>query len=58
VTDPAGDPATPGREVRAGTDGLVLSLRDRHWLRPGDTLAKIAGREPLPDRQAGSLLDD
>jgi len=58
LTDPADDPATAPREVRAGTDGLVLSLRDRRWLQPGQTLARIAGREPLPERQAGTLLDD
>jgi len=58
LTDPAGDPAAAPRQVRAGTDGLVLSLRNRMWLQPGETLARIAGREPLVERQAGKLLDD
>jgi len=58
LTDPAGDPAAPAREIRAGTDGLVLSLRDRLWRFPGEIVAKIAGRELLPGRKPGALLDD
>ena len=43
--------------IRAGTDGLVFSLNQMKYVRPGTSIAKIAGQEPLANRQ-GYLLED
>jgi len=43
--------------IRAGTDGLVFSLNQMKYVRPGTSIAKIAGNEPLASRQ-GYLLED
>ena len=59
LVDPAAEDPTAGRqEIRAGTDGLILSRRDRKFVHPGATVAKVVGRETLPDRAAGPLLED
>lgn len=59
LVDPAAeDPAAGRREIRAGTNGLILSRRDRMFVHPGATVAKVVGQEPLPDRTDGSLLED
>ncbi len=59
IVDPAAeDPAQARQAVRAGTDGLILSRRDRRYVLPGMTLAKIVGTETLPARVGGSLLED
>lgn len=57
------DPAAEDRQaarvpVHAGTDGLVLSRRDRRYVMAGATLAKIVGTRTLPERTEGSLLED
>lgn len=59
IVDPAAeDPANARQAVRAGTDGLILSRRDRRYVLPGMTLAKIVGAETLPERLGGTLLEN
>ncbi len=59
IVDPAAeDPAQARLPVCAGTDGLILSRRDRRYALPGMTLAKIVGTETLPARAGGPLLED
>jgi predicted deacylase len=43
--------------IQAGTGGLVFSLNQMKYVRPGTSIAKIAGQEPLASRQ-GYLLED
>ncbi len=59
LIDPAAeDPNAGRRAIRAGTAGLVLSRRDRLYVQPGETLAKVVGREPLATPRAKNLLGD
>jgi len=59
LIDPAAEDPNAGRQaIRAGTDGLVLSRRDRLYVQPGDTLAKVVGREPLTAPKEKNLLGD
>ncbi len=59
LIDPAAeDPNAGRRAIHAGTAGIVLSRRDRLYVQPGDTLAKVAGREPLATPRAKNLLGD
>ena len=59
IVDPAAEDISQAREpVRAATDGLILSRRDRRYVLPGMTLAKVVGHRTLPERQGGSLLED
>ena len=59
LIDPAAeDPNAGRRAIRAGTAGLILSRRDRLYLQPGETLAKVVGREPLATPRAKNLLGD
>jgi predicted deacylase len=59
LIDPAAeDPNAGRRAIRAGTDGLVLSRRDRLYVQPGETLAKLVGREPLAAPKEKNLLGD
>jgi len=52
-----GPDAFEGREpIKAGTDGLILSLRCQKYICPGDSVAKIVGTEPLVGR-SGYLLE-
>mgnify|MGYP001828841615 CR=1 FL=1 len=58
LVDPAAEnPASARRAIHAGTDGLVLSRRGHKFVTPGQTVAKIVGRESLPHR-TGYLLED
>jgi predicted deacylase len=58
LIDPAGEVPRDGRvAVEAGTDGLVLSRRTLKYVRAGWSVAKVAGSEPLAEREAGSLLE-
>lgn len=41
--------------VRAGTDGLILSLRCLKYVWPGDTVAKVVGNTPLAHRTGYQL---
>ena len=59
LIDPAAEDPNAGRQaIRAGTAGIILSRRDRLYVQPGDTLAKVAGREPLAKPRAKNLLGD
>jgi predicted deacylase len=58
IVDPMAEDAAKARTpVRAATAGPIYSLRTDKFVRPGDTIAKIRGREPLPSRK-GNLLED
>lgn len=58
IVDPmAEDPAKARTPVAAATAGPVFSIRTDKFVRPGDTIAKVRGREPLPSR-TGNLLED
>ena len=58
IVDPtAGDPRAARTEVRTVGDGLLLSRRADKLVRPGDSLAKVVGKKPLPSR-TGYLLED
>lgn len=51
------DPETGVRHaVTARTSGLFFAARGHRWVRPGQWIAKIAGREKLDWRKAGALL--
>jgi predicted deacylase len=58
LVDPvAEDAAAARRPIAAGTDGLLLSRRLDHLVRPGSTIAKVVGQRRLPHR-TGLLLED
>ncbi len=44
-------------EVKSRTDGVMYARRGDRFARPGQTLCRIAGKTPLPDR-VGDLLSD
>lgn len=51
------DPETGLRHpITARTDGVFFAARGHRWVRPGQWIAKIAGREKLDWRKAGALL--
>jgi predicted deacylase len=57
VIDPtAADPAQARTLLPTRTDGRLFARSEDRWVRPGQVVAKVAGREPLPDR-AGYLLE-
>ena len=59
LIDPAAEDPNAGRQaIRAGTAGLILSRRDRLYVQPGETLAKIVGRKPLARPREKNLLGD
>jgi hypothetical protein len=59
LIDPAAeDPAAGRREIKARTDGLVLSRRVHKYVAAGMTVAKVVGTRPLPWRVAGQLMTD
>ena len=59
LIDPAAeDPNAGRREIRAGAAGLILSRRDRLYVQPGETLAKVVGSTPLAMPRAKNLLGD
>ena len=62
ANEPIGHVVVPGegrREaLRARTAGRLFARRGQRWVRAGQALAKIAGREALPWRQPGALLYD
>ena len=58
LVDPlAADPLQARTPVMTATDGLLLTRRLDRLVRPGDTIAKIVGKEPLAYRK-GLLLED
>ena len=53
------DPETGSRHpITARTDGLFFAARGHRWVRPGQWIAKIAGRQKLGWRKAGALLSN
>ncbi len=52
------DPLGGRSELRARTAGVLFARAGERLARPGQVLAKVAGREPLPGREAGALLED
>ena len=59
LVDPAADnPAAARQPIVSRASGLVLSLRAFRLVAPGMTVAKIVGKEPLPHRTGGHLLED
>ena len=59
IIDPL-DPDDAGarRILRAGTDGVLFARAADRLARPGQVLVKVAGSEPLADREGGALLTD
>ncbi|MHA1152585.1 MAG: succinylglutamate desuccinylase/aspartoacylase family protein, partial [Alphaproteobacteria bacterium] len=59
LIDPAAeDPNAGRRAIHAGTAGRILSRRDRLYVQPGETLAKVVGSTPLAAPRAKNLLGD
>ncbi|MBK8161404.1 MAG: succinylglutamate desuccinylase/aspartoacylase family protein [Rhodospirillaceae bacterium] len=59
LVDPlADDPAKARTEIRAGTDGLILSRCLKKLVSPGDGVAMIVGTSKLAHRKPGALLGD
>ncbi len=59
LIDPAAEDPNEGRHaIRVGTDGLVLSRRDRCYVLPGMPVAKVVGTVTLPAREGSPFLDD
>jgi len=53
------DPETGIRHpITARTSGIFFAARGHRWVRPGQWIAKIAGREKLDWRKAGALLSN
>jgi predicted deacylase len=58
LIDPTADDPAEGRiEIAAGTDGMVFARKTLRFVWPGETVAKIAGGQPLAGR-SGKLLTD
>lgn len=53
----AEDPAQARLPLAAGTDGFLMTRRQHKMVRPGNSIGKIVGTEPLASRQ-GYLLED
>ncbi|MGH6879916.1 succinylglutamate desuccinylase/aspartoacylase family protein [Hypericibacter sp.] len=53
----AEDPSQARLPLAAGTDGFLMTRRQHKMVRPGNSIGKIVGTEPLPSRQ-GYLLED
>jgi len=58
IVDPWADCLQSHTVVHARVSGVMFSRRDDRFARPGQTLCRIAGPEPLPDRIGGNLLSD
>lgn len=58
VVDPTQPPEKARHAVATEAAGVVLSQRSQRYVRPGMVLAKVVGKEPLPSRQGGYLLED
>jgi len=53
----AEDPSQARIPLAAGTDGFLMTRRQHKMVRPGNSIGKIVGTEPLASRQ-GYLLED
>lgn len=59
IIDPLADnPAKSRTEIRASTDGLILSRCLKKLVAPGDGVAMIVGTSKLSHRKPGALLGD
>ncbi len=59
LIDPAASDVAGARIALATrTDGIIVGRHAMKFARPGEKICKIAGRDPLPDRQPGALLED
>ncbi|MDH3714217.1 MAG: M14 family metallopeptidase [Gammaproteobacteria bacterium] len=59
VNDPLQRDAQTARvEITSPIDGLLYARRSNRLARPGQTLCRVAGSEPLPARQGKHLLSD
>lgn len=58
IVDPAADdPSRARTPVVSSASGVLFTRTLRRMLAAGETVAKVAGAEPLPHRKAGSLLE-
>ena len=44
--------------ITSPIDGLILSTNADKYVRPGDSVAKVVGKEILEEREGGYLLED
>ena len=59
VVDPMNhDFAAARTELVCRCDGILYGRTEDRLARPGKVVCKVAGSEPLPDRQSGALLTD
>ena len=59
IVDPsADDPKTARTPVHSETAGLILSRSGPRFVRQGQVIAKVIGKEKLPGRVGGYLLED
>ena len=59
INDPLQHDARRARaEIRSPIDGLLFARRSDRLARPGQTLCRVAGSEPLPERVGQPLLGD
>jgi predicted deacylase len=59
VNDPLQPDAQAARvEITSPIDGLLYARRSNRLARPGQTLCRVAGSEPLPERLGKPLLSD
>jgi predicted deacylase len=54
----AGTLGSARHQVLSDVDGLIIVQQQMKLLRPGQRVALLAGRQPLPHRKAGQLLND
>ena len=57
VNPAAEDSGTARTPVHSGTDGTVLTLQLHKYVSPGESIAKIVGKEPLENRKSGALVE-
>jgi predicted deacylase len=54
----AEDPTTARHTLVSRTEGIFFARVDLRLIRPGERIAKVAGRAPLAHRKVGALLED
>lgn len=58
IIDPWADSSRDHTVLHTRVSGVMFSRRSDRFARPGQTLCRVAGTEPLPERIDGSLLSD
>jgi len=58
IIDPWADSAQDHTVVHSRVAGVMFSRRNDRFARPGQTLCRVAGPDPLPDRSGVNLLSD